>query len=125
MNFTHIHNTSIASSFKRYDSKTFSSSIASQTIPVNGYVTSIATTSLNNSNSISQVLTNYSGLESFYRVLNGSPTVNLTTYQIYSFYYFTSTTLTVYTLLSNQSGGSINIPAITINCRAFLFLAPF
>ncbi len=124
MNFSGINYTNTVDSFKNYTSKTFVSSIPSQTISVGGYVVSSATTTLDNSNSISQVQVNYGGLESFYRAINGVPTVNLSTYQVSSFYYFNETTLTVYTIVANQSGSSVTIPTITINCRAFLFLSP-
>ena len=67
MDFTNIQTTSTADSFKNYTSKSFANTIPSQSIPVGGYVTSSATTSLNNSNSISQVQVNYGGLEGFYR----------------------------------------------------------
>jgi len=127
LNFSYISSTSLADSFKNYDSDSFSSSIAGQTLTAGTFVSTTATMPLSNTNSICQVQTQYSGLETFYRVINGQAVGNYGggSYQIQTFYYFTSTTLTVMTIVVNQTGGNVTIPAITINCRATLFQAPF
>lgn len=46
-------------------------------------------------------------------------------YEIESYYYFDATNLNVFSVIVNQTAGSITIPNITINCRGFLFIAPF
>lgn len=127
MNYSYISSTSTASAFKNYDSATFSSSISGQVLSAGAFVSATATASLSNPNSVCQVQTKYTGLESFYRVINGQVIGNYSggNYQIQSFYYFTSTTLTVMTIIANQTAGNVTIPAITIDCRAFLFKAPF
>lgn len=127
MNYTNIQSTSTADAFKSYNIKPFSSSIAGQTLSAGTFVSTTATTTVDNTNAVTQVQTRYSGLESFYRVINGCAISNyvVNTYQIQTLYYFTATTLTVQTIVINQTGGNVTIPAITIDCRAFLFLAPF
>lgn len=126
-NFTATSSTSTADAFKNLPDKSFSSTIATQSLSAGGFISSIASTALSNSNSISQVQLMYSGLETFYRVINGAFVGNYDsgTYQIQSFYYFDSTNLYVQTIIANQTGSAITIPAITVKCRAFLFLAPF
>lgn len=118
---------SVMDGFKNYQSSNFSVVIASQTLTAGHFVSTTASTALNNSNSISQVQIQYSGVSSEYYIMNGS--VNTfwasSTYEIESFYYFDSTNLNVFTVVVNQTGGNIIIPTITINCSAFLFLAPF
>lgn len=125
MNYTYISTTSTAQAFKKYTASSFSVSIPSQNIAVGGFVSYTATTAMDNAGSICQVQTYYDGLEAFWRVINGSSVTNFTNYQVLTYYYFSGTTLSVNTLISNQTGGTITIPAITVNCRAFLFLAPF
>lgn len=113
--------------FKNYDSASFSVSVPSQNLGSLDFVTYTATTPLSNTNSISQVQIQYSGLDSDYYVMYGTMVSNWSSssYQIESVYYFDTTTLTVVNYIINQTTSTITIPAITINCRGFLFIAPF
>lgn len=126
-NFSNLTSVSSASGFKNYLTSTFSVTIPTQTLAVGGYTIVTASTPLNNANSISQVQVNWGGLETIYRILNGYmfDYFGGATYEVQSYYYFTGTNLVVETSVSNQSGGPVTIPTITINCRGFLFLAPF
>jgi hypothetical protein len=113
-----------------YNSATFSVDIPSQSIAVSSYVKYTASTTLNNVNSVCDVQVQYSGLETVTRLCNGLVIVNVPAgvspnYQIQSFNYFVGTTLFVDTIIANQTGVAQTIPAITVNCRGFLFNAPF
>src|SRR6266404_4873728 len=113
--------------FKNYLSSTFSNTFTSQVIATNGFISATASSALNNTNSISQVQLQYSGESNNYYILNGTILTNWDSskLQIQSYYYFDATNLNVFTVLVNQSGGNYTIPTITVNIRAFLFLAPF
>lgn len=126
-NFTNLTSISSASGLKNYNSASFSTVITGQTLGAGAFTSAIATTTLSNTNSLCQVQTQYSGLESFTRIINGVSAVNYSggSYQVGTFYYFSGSTLSVYTYVANQTGGGVTIPTITINCRAFLFQAPF
>lgn len=129
-NFTNLAATSAADGFKNYSSVSFSASIASQNIAAGGYATASASTPLNNANAVSQVQVQFSGVNSFWQVLTGSiyqdvPDSASMTYEIEAISYFTGGNAKVDTYIINETAGTISIPAITINCRAFLFLAPF
>ncbi len=113
--------------FKNYQSTSFSVTVPSQNLGAGDFVQYTTSSALNNTNSISQVQIQYSGISGEYMVVNGSNTINeaSATYQIESFYYFSGGTLYVYNVIVNQTPNTITIPTITINCRAFSFLAPF
>lgn len=119
------------SGFQNYGSATFSTSVAGQNIGVGAYLGPLrATTALNNANSVSQIQVQYSGIDSNYRLLPGYiqmiiPSAAAPNYEIQSYSYFNGGTLYVDSYISNQTGSTQTIPAITFNCRAFLFLAPF
>lgn len=119
------------SGFKNYSiSPQFSATITGQTLTVGTKVSATATTALNNTNSITQVQVNYAGLEAFWRVVPGRlavdyPNWTSASYQLETQISFSGGTLSVQTYAINQTGGSVVIPTITINCKAFLFLAPF
>ncbi len=119
--------TSAMDGFKNYQSSSFSSTIPGQTLGAGAFVSSTASVALNNSNSVSQVQVQYSGLSSVYYVIYGTEDTlwASSTYEVETIYYFDSTNLNVFTVVVNQTGGNITIPTITINCRAFLYLAPF
>lgn len=113
--------------FKNYSASSFSVVIASQTLAVGHFVSATASTPLNNANSISQVQLQYSGVAANYFIVNGSLNTfwDSNNYEIESYYYFDGANLNVFTVVVNQTGGNYTIPAITINCRGFLFIAPF
>lgn len=126
-NFSNLTSVSSASGYKNYLASTFSVSVPAQVLGVGNYLIYTASTPLINTNSISQVQVNWGGLDTFYRILNGYifEYYGGGTYEVQSSYYFDATTLYVNTIIVNQSGAPVNIPGITINCRGFLFLAPF
>lgn len=113
--------------FKNYSTATFNTTIAGQTLAAGHFVSATVSTPLDNTNSISQVLVQYGGVSSNTYLLNGIIANNFAagSYQIESLYYFDSTNLNVFTVVVNETAGNVTIPTITINCRGFLFLAPF
>lgn len=124
------------SGFKNYSAVSFSTVYAGGTIASGGYTGPIrATTALNNTNAVTAVQVQYTNIETFYRQLPGYsfvdyPSAGTRTYQIQSFSYFTGGNLIIDSYISNQTGnvvapGPVTVPAITFNCRAFLYSAPF
>lgn len=105
----------------------FSASIAGQVLAAGAFLSVLASTPLTRTNSISQVQVQYSGIQTDWNVVYGSINnyFSASTYEVESLYYFDAVNLNVFTVVVNQTGGNINIPAITINCRGFLYLAPF
>lgn len=126
-----IISTNAFSGFQNYTSVPFSTSIAGQNLGAGAFIGPIrATTPLNNTNAISQILIQYSGLDAFTRLLPGSivvdyPNINSASYEIESFSYYSGGNLVVDTYISNQTGGTVVIPAITFNVTASLYVAPF
>jgi len=123
--------TSGFSGFGNYKSVSFNVGIPSQGLGVNSYIGPYtASAALNNSNAVTEVQLQYSGLDSFWREVPGNisiivPNAGAATYEVQSFTYFKNGSVYVDTYISNQSGSTVTIPAITVNCRAFLFIAPF
>lgn len=105
----------------------FSVVVVGQVLAARAFVSATATTPLNNSNAVSQVQVQYSGVQTDWNVVYGSINnyFSASTYEIESLYYFDSTNLNVFSVVVNQTGGNVTIPTITINCRGFLYLAPF
>lgn len=130
VNTNEIAAASIFAGFSNYSEKDFSTTIGGGNLSAGGFTSATATVNFSHGNSISEVKIQYSGLDTFWRLLPGSlivdyPDATSPSYQIESFSYFSGNTLSVTTYISNQTGGTVSIPAITINCRAFLFIAPF
>lgn len=129
LNVQNLAASSALSGFKNYNplGAPFSVIIAGQTLTAGTFVSATASTALNNTNAVSQVQVQYAGAQTDWNVVYGS--INnyfaASTYEIESLYYFDSTNLNVFTVVVNQTGGNVTIPTITINCRAFLYLAPF
>ena len=119
--------TSAMDGFKNYQSTSFSLTVPSQNLGAGDFVQYTASSALNNTNSISQIQIQYSGLSNVYYIVYGDIATNWASnaYQVESFYYFSGGTLYVYNVIVNQTPNTITIPTITINCRAFSFLAPF
>lgn len=118
------------SGFKNYQAVTFSTAYGGGTLTVGTYAMVSATTPLNNSNAVSEVQVQFSGLETFYRLVPGSiavdyPTSGTRTYEIEVIEYFLGGNLHMDFYIVNQTAGSVTVPAITFNCRAFLYVAPF
>lgn len=118
------------SGFKNSSAVSFQATIGTQSVLAGHFLSTTATTPLNNANSISQVQIQYGGLETFYRVVPGLtilryPTYTTPNFEIGSVVYFSGGILNVFTYLANQTAGTIVVPDIIISCRAFLFIAPF
>jgi len=113
--------------FKNYLTSSFSVLVPTQSVAAGDFISFTASTPLNNANSISQVQIQYLGISNSYYIINGSilTTWSSGDYEIQSYYYFDGTNLNVFTVIVNQTAGAITIPDITINCRGFLFVAPF
>jgi hypothetical protein len=129
-NVTKIRAASAFSGFKNSPTKLFSVSVPGQNLGAGAFVHYTASTTLDNANAISQVQVKYTNLETFWRVVPGMtigryPTYAVPNYEIGSLVYFTGGSVTVYTYIANQTGGVVAIPAISIDCSASLFLAPF
>lgn len=105
----------------------FSVVVTGQILAAGAFVSATASTPLNNSNAISQIQIQYSGVQTDWNVVYGSVGnfFAASTYEIDSLYYFDSINLNVFSVVVNQTGGNVTIPTITINCRGFLYLAPF
>lgn len=123
-------------SFKNYNvtPTTFSFVIPSQNLAASGSGTPVTfgsgSTPLNNSNAVSRIKVQYSGVESTWRVVQGTitteyPDWTTPTYQIVTIVFFTGGNLFVSTYVINETAGTITIPNITVNVSAALFLAPF
>lgn len=127
INPSNLSAASALSGFKNYLSTPFSTVIAGQVLAAGTFVSATASTALNNSNSVSQVQVQYSGIQTDWNVMYGSINnyFSASTYEVESLYYFDSTNLNVFTVVVNQTGGNVTIPTITINCKGFLYLAPF
>lgn len=117
--------------FSNYQEATFSAAYGGGNIAAGGFAGPIrAQTALNNSNAVSEVQVMWSGLESFYRLVPGAtfqdyPTAGTRQYQVVSMVYYTGGNLIVDSYVVNQTGLTVSTPAITFNCRAFLYIAPF
>lgn len=122
--------------FKNYESVTFSVKYAGATIPTTNFVGPIrASTPLNNSNAVSEVQVQIVGLDSFWRYIPGQsvaayPTGATEAYQVQTLAYYSGGSLVIDTYIINTTGsvvapGDVVIPALTINCRGFLYNAPF
>jgi len=119
------------SGFKNYATASFSVAYAGGNIAAGGYVGPLtASTPLNNTNAVSEVLVQYTGLETFYRLIPGNivtdyPTAGAATYEIQSLAYFTGGILFVDSYIVNQTAGVVAIPPITFSCLGCLGVAPF
>jgi hypothetical protein len=116
--------------FKNYRAVTFSAAYAGGTLLTGTYAQVTASTSLDNTNAVSEVQIQFSGLETFYRLAPGVidvsyPTVGTAQYSIICNVYFIDTTLYIDSYIVNQTAGSVVVPAISFDCRAFLYIAPF
>lgn len=126
VNFQKIVAASQFPGFRNSNDAILTGSIAGGTLTAGAFVSTTMSATLPNTAAISQVQIQYAGVTTEYFVLNGSLVYNPTTnYQIESLVSYSGTTLNVFTVVSNQTAGSITIPTITMTARAFLFLAPF
>ena len=113
---------------KNYQTVDFSVSIPTQSL--NTVLVYTASGSLDNTNSVCQVQVQFSGVSSDYYVLYGNITIpnpasTSATWEIISGYYFNSGTVYVWVAFYNLTSSAITIPAVTVNCVAKAFIAPF
>lgn len=112
-----------------YLSTSFNFVVNSHSLPAGNASSWSSSWPLNNSNAISGVQVNYTGLETVWRPVSGSMAINIPyvtpQYQILAitFYQGGSFNITIY--ISNQTGGTITVPAFAVSVRLFLFNAPF
>lgn len=130
VNLSKLIYVSTCSGFKNYSNVSFSGSIAGQSLAA-GHVASMSChTPLNNTNAVSQVQVQFSGVETVWRPVYGGLAINYPnntspSYQIEVVTYFSGGNIYLDAYVSNQTGTSVTIPSITFNVRAFLFNAPF
>lgn len=109
----------------------FSATYGGSTIAAGKYFGPVrATLAVNNTNDISQIKVQLSGLESFYRVINGFtqpdyPNTATRTYSVQVTTYYSAGILYVDSYIINQTGSPLSVPGITFNCIASTFLTPF
>jgi len=111
---------------------TFSASFAGASIVAGSYRGPIrATLALNNSDDISEVSVQFTGIDTPWRVVNGALFVNypktdslVIQYQIEVFCYYLGGLLYVDAYISNQIGSTVTVPAFTLNCAATAYLIP-
>jgi hypothetical protein len=83
-----------------------------------------------NIDSIGSVEVQYSGVESFYRLIPGVaqadyPNTGSRTYSIETMTYIKSGQIFVDSFIINQIGSNVSIPDITFNCIAKMYRVPF
>lgn len=117
--------------FQNYTTASFSSSYAGGNILGGSFAGPIrASTALNNTNAVGIVEVQFSGLDAFTRLLPGFIVVNYPSnlspsYQIEVLSYYAGGNLTCDVYISNQTGSTITVPAITFIYQADLYQAPF
>jgi hypothetical protein len=58
-------------------------------------------------------------------VITAFPDLTSPNYEIGTLAYFSGTTLTLFTYIANQTGGSVVVPAFSLDYRINLYIAPF
>lgn len=126
-----IISTNLFQGFQNYISATFSVAYAGGNLGAGAFIGPLrATTPLNNTNAVSIIEIQHIGLDAFTRLLPGTievdyPNASSPQYQVESLSYYSAGNLIVDTYISNQGGSTVAIPAITFNCTAKLYQAPF
>ena len=112
-----------------YESVSFYFSIPSQNIPVGMAVQYDTTWPLNNTDAVSATQIHYSGIEDDWRYCSGCSILEVpytgTQYELQTHSHYTGGNLRIDTFVVNQTGGTVTIPDIIVNVRAFLYNAPF
>lgn len=128
-----LQNLNMSSRFaglKQYDSKTSSSAVASQNLGAGAYLRNLQSIPMLNNDSVSLVMIRYTGIEPVWRPVLGRIVVNIPVYnvpqiQLETFIYFQNSNLYIDTYIVNQTGGTITVPAFSVDVNASLFQAPF
>lgn len=105
----------------------FSVDIPAQTIAANFGIIYVATTFMENVNSIPDIQIRYTGLSDNWITLRGIHFYTDPGFQflISTRAFFSGNTLSVSNFLTNISGGSLALSAFTVDCNATLYSAPF
>lgn len=123
--------TSSTSTLKNGDNITGSYYFAGTTLTPSAFTSFDISNVIDNTNAIADYQIRYTGLETFWRTLEGFiyqdfPSYAAPDYQIITMSYFTGTTLTIKTIIASQnSGSSVVVPAFTLDYRINLYNAPF
>lgn len=88
------------------------------------------TISIPRSSAVTTARTKFTGLESFWRQIQGYfqvdyPNVATATYSIQTQGYYSGSNFIIDTYMINQTGDNVTIPAFTIDAEVFTFVAPF
>jgi hypothetical protein len=111
---------------KNYAQASFSVTTIGGPYASNAFLSATATTPLTRAATITQVQVAIVGYDSLTRVVNGVVIVNGPGgYQVQVMTYFDASNVNVLVVTVNPTGGVVTIPSFTVNCRAFLYLAPF
>lgn len=115
------------SGLANYSTVDFAVAFPAQNVSPTDVESVTASTPLDNSNALSSVQLNYTGLEAYWRVCSGicGGYFSGSTFYTESMSYFSDGTLYVVTYVGSNTGGVVAVPAFTIQCRGFLYDAPF
>jgi len=110
-----------------YENDAFNFAVNGHNLSAGGVSLWTTTWPINNSNTVSSIQLNYSGLETVWRYTSGA--LNLAfgggTYNVETLTYYLAGNLHVETYVINQTGGTLAIPAFSVNVHVSLFNAPF
>lgn len=115
------------SGLANYKTVDFSVGFPAQNVSPTAVVSVTASVSLDNSEALSSVQLNYTGLETFWRLCSGVAGGYFSgdTFFTQSLSYFIGQTLYVVTYVGSNTGGVVAVPAFTVTCRGFLYDPPF
>lgn len=119
--------TSKFSGFKNYSTGTATGTLPSTSIAAGGFLSTVISMALNNTNAISSAKIAFPIVETFERQLFGYiNTGNIGgVYSLQAQSYYSGGNLNVLVLEVNATGGAVVPPAQTINIQARLYRAPF
>lgn len=105
----------------------FSVTVPAQSIPANKAVVYSATTAISNSGSLAQIQYQLTGLETTTFVLTGTRIYidGSGNFSVTSNFYFSNSSLFVRNFILNFTAAPLALPGFSVDCRAFLYDAPF
>jgi hypothetical protein len=129
-NLSKLNMSSEFASLKNSVKKDVSLAVSSFSLAVGSYSRKTLTIPLDNENAVSTIKIRYNGLQTVWRPLPGYvitnfPVYNAPSYQVQTFSYYKDGLLYIDTYISNQTGGSVTVPAFTLEVSADLYLTPF
>jgi hypothetical protein len=117
---------SVLSGLGNYQSTDYSKAVTAHSLGVGAYTRWDIQVPYTRSDTISLTKVQYTDLEPEWRPNYGVIIYNHPTgYQIQTITYYTDKVLHLDTIIVNQTGGTINVPAFTINARTTFYRAPF